>query len=276
METAICEIEQESTQAVDEDALVRQLRSIITASIPAFFKSVFKDGFKSIFGSFFNGIMGLFIGVVLGLALGFVYNFFDSQAVPEQADAVVGGLGGIYIYMVAVNGIAGAVLGWFLGLKNGIKKAVFKNQVIIGMLDSMTDKAFAAVECKGLTEERQNLLMEKTRNLMNTERIQLLDKVSSNLTKIPLLGGLVSKVSGKLFDAMCKVPKMIFLNLDLAPEEGIPLRTKAVESALSMVEQTFGLSVDTAFKKPILVTGFVAAILVTLPYCLLLLYHLVT
>ena len=88
METAICEIEQESTQAVDEDALVRQLRSIITASIPAFFKSVFKDGFKSIFGSFFNGIMGLFIGVVLGLALGFVYNFFDSQAVPEQAEMI--------------------------------------------------------------------------------------------------------------------------------------------------------------------------------------------
>ena len=275
MESAICKTEQDSTQAVDEDALVQQLRSIITSSIPAFFKSVFKDGFKSIFGSFLNGVMGLFFGVVLGLALGFVYNFFDPQAVPEQADAVAGGLGGIYIYMVVVNGLAGAVLGWFLGLKNGIKKAVFKNQVIRDMLDSMTDKAFAAVECSGLTEERQNLLMEKIQSLIKVERSKLLGKIASNLTRIPLLGGLVSKVSDKLFDVMCKVPKVIFLNLDLTPEEGIPLRRKVVETALSTVEQTFGRTVDAAFSKPILATGSVAAFFVALPYCLLV-FHLVT
>jgi len=267
--------EQESTDAVDEDTFLQQLRSIITASIPAFFKSVFKGGFKSIFGSIFKALVGLFIGVVVGLALGFVYNFLDPQGVPEQKDVFAGGLGGIYIYMVVVSGLGGAALGWWLGLKKGIKKAVVKNEVIGEMLDSVTDKLFAFLESRGLTGERQNQLMERIQSIINVERVQLLEKVEGNLTKIPLLGGIVSKVSGKLFDAVCKAPEMVFLNLDVTPEEGMPARKKVVESALSMVEQTFGGAVDAAFSKPIIATGFVAATFVALPYCLLV-YHMVT
>ncbi len=261
--------EQDLTEAVDDDTLVQQLRSIITASIPAFFKSVFTGGFKSILGSFLNGMLGLFVGVVLGLALGFVYNFFDPQAVPAQKGGLVAGLGGIYIYMVVVNGLGGAVLGWWLGLRKGIKKAVVKNQVISDMLDSITDKTFTFLESRGLTGERQNQFMEKIQSWINVERVQLLEKIEGNLTKVPLFGGIVSKVSGRLFDAICKAPEMVFLNLDVTPKEGMPPRAKVVESALSMVEQTFGGAVDAAFSKPILATGFVTAIFVAIPYCLL-------
>lgn len=260
----------------NEDALVQQLTSLVVEKIPALTGSIFKGSFKSVFGSVSNALQGLIIGAILGLGLGYIYNSVQPYPEPQESTTFIIGSARIYVYMIAVNALGGAALGFWLGLKTRIKKSVANDVVIADLLDSITDRIFSFPDGHRLARDRQNQLLAPIQGKINETKAALTKMVEDRLTAMPLMRSVASRFSGRILDLACLMPEMMFLNIGMTPDEGVYARATARERALSSLETIVERAVDSAFTSPIAVNAGVLAIFEALPFFLLISSFLTT
>jgi hypothetical protein len=252
---------------LSQDILVQQISTHLAFQVPELVSEAIRNGVTSFSTNAWKAGLGLVLGGALGWMLGVLFGLFyplNGTDLLEPASPTT-----VYLYMVGVNGLCGAALGWVISLKKGVRGAVVGNDSVLELVDATVGNICRFLESNGLTPEGRKQFLSSLQGRISEERLRIREAVQDGLNQAPMMRGTSQRISGKILDAACRVPEMILLNMDMTPGEGRGQKTMLVEGFFSKLDQLFGTAVDTAFSKPITLLVVLAGILTALPFALL-------
>ncbi len=176
----------------------------------------------------------------------------------------------MYIYPIAVGAVSGVVLGFWYGVRRGTRRTVRDNPALVALIDIVADRIFSFLEASGLDTEAQGALLTDLQEKINGRRNELRGAIEDAIRKVPLLGGIGTRLAGKVWEMAMQLPEAMFLEIDLgAVAEGDP-RQRVKGAVLPRLNDMLDRGAKSAFTRPLFASYALVVILVLLPVLILL------
>lgn len=248
--------------------LTEGLLGLFSARVGGALRSLLRGGFRSVVGGLFSAFFGLILGALVGLGLAGLYRLL---AVPATAGLdSVGSGASLNVYLVVVSALGGSVVGWWSGLRSGLRRAVVDNPVVTEVVSEVTALTFAVVEGEGLRGAAERRFLEEVQGAVDARRAEVQAGLAGSIGRVPVLGRVGRRLARRVMDEFLKTPQALLLSLDAEPPPGEDARRHLERQTLRRVRAMLGQGVDAVVGSPLSITFLVALLLAALPFLLLL------
>jgi hypothetical protein len=248
--------------------LAQDFLRLLRQHVPGTAAALMKGGFGAGLSSFGRAAQGLVAGSTVGLLLGLVAVRVVSVLSPGGAWLAAGKVALVLHYLV-VAALGGAVIGWWRGVRGGLKKAIGSSQLPSHLVGAVADVAFRFVEAHGLSPARQEAVLAELHEALADLGSKPV-RPAGMAGRIPLVSGLAASASEGIRHRLVAVPEAILQRAGLAPERTGEVKQCVTDAVTRELRERLCEVADRMVQRPLLLTyGLAAALLAAPPVALL-------
>jgi hypothetical protein len=214
------------------------------------------------------------VGLLIGLATGWVValpiaSVLSAGRPSTGGSATILGSGtGVVLYYVVIAAAGGLMIGWWKGLRRGVRRVVTASEVPETLVSSLLRKVFSGASRRGLDPEKQAGLPTSFQEKLAAMRGAMTNMTDHGVSRLPGLSVLLRRATDGVVDSLAGVPSRLAEQVAPGNRPGDLQGAMEVYVAGELRRRIDSAVVDS-FRLPLLFTTVVLVLLAMIPFAVL-------